>query len=292
MGASVRRAVAADMYAVYRLLCRSTLNNRWLPLAARRRLFSPVWGGDQSYFGYLMENGGEVVGFLGTLFTLRTIRGRQEPFCEIHSWYVDDIHRNNSLDLLMPVLGLRRTHTLVNYTPTEAVHQIGKKFGFEDLETELRVFYPVPTATTNLRVLRRKWEIGGYLDPENLAIFQDHCDVFCHHLVILDRSGSVPLYLLMKSMRRKWYEPFGRLLYASDFKHFARIAGALAWRLCIRFGWQCIVSDERWFSGTGPSGFTRVVRREVPSQFYSTKIGRDELCPVYSQPLLQGYRLH
>jgi hypothetical protein len=292
MSAVVRRAVPADMYSVYRLLCRSTLNNRSLPLAARRRLFTPVWGGDQSYFGYLMEDAGDIVGFLGTLFTSRTIRGRQEPFCEIHSWYVHDTHRNNSLDLFMPILGLRRAYTIINYTPTETVHRIGKKFGFEDIETELRVFYPVPVALTALRILGRKWDIGDYLDPESLAIFQDHCDVFCHHLVVLDPSEPAPLYLLMKSMRRKWYEPFGRLLYASDFDHFARIAGALSWRLCVKFGWQCIVSDARWFIDNRPSGVTRVIKREVPSQFFSTKVSRDEFYPLYSQPLLQGYRLH
>jgi hypothetical protein len=293
MSTNIRRAVSSDMFPVYKLLSRSTLNNRGLPLAARRRLFTNVWGGDQPYYGYLLEDDGKVAGFLGTLFSARTIDGKSEKFCEIHSWYVEDAYRNSSLNLFMPILSLRRSHTIINYTPTESVYEIGRKFGFGDLEENLVLLYPVPTSLAGVRMISRKWQVPDYLGSEDLAIFHDHEDVACHHLVFLDPTGDArPLYAVMKTMRRSWYEPFGRLLYTNDYERFAWLSGALCWRLCLMFRWQCIVSDARRFENLTPTARTRRIKRDIPSQFHSKTLAAQDIFPLYSQPLLQGYPLH
>ena len=289
----IREASPADTYRVYQLLSGSTLNNRSLSLAARRRLHNSRWSGDQAHHGYLLEDDGKVVGFLGTLFTTRTIGNVDSRFCEIHSWYVEDAYRNNGISLFLPVLALRNTHTILNYTPTKGVYEIGKKFGFSDLETEILLLYPIPMSVRRLHITDRKWQVAEHLAGTDLGIFEDHIDVPCHHLVVLDPSRSAPpLYLLMKSMRRRWYEPFGRLLYASDFSRFAEVADALCWRLSLRFGWQCIAVDAARFDAHKPTGLSRKIKREIPSQYFSKLIDRKSLYPLYSQPLLQGYPLH
>jgi hypothetical protein len=190
MGIEVRRAVRGDMYSVFKLVRDSPLNK--LPLAARQRGFFPVWGGQEPYYGYLLQDGAEVVGFLGTLHTRREIRGRLEDFCEMHSWYVKDEYRNHSLNLLLPVIAQKRTKTIVNFTPTRRVYKIGRQFGFQDIETTLSLFYPLPSGARQVELVTDPWRVPEFLAGEDLRIFNDHKDVACIHAVLLPRGGGGP----------------------------------------------------------------------------------------------------
>ncbi|KYO53938.1 hypothetical protein PJ900_12600 [Tistrella mobilis] len=291
MAVRIRRAVESDMFAVYKLLRSSTLNARNLPLDARRRMFRPVWGGNEGYYGFLMEDGNEVTGFLGTLFTTREIDGRPQDFCEIHSWYVRDSHRDESLNLLLPVIGMRK-RTIVNHTPTQTVYDIGARFGFKDLETGVVAFYPLPTSLG-----RPEYRVGNRLvpdriDPASLRILSEHRDLRdCHHVAIEDPDGP-PVYAMFKTVRRRWFEPFGRLIHTSDPAAFGRLAGRIAWRLCLRNRWQAIIANQTIFDGVPLTGVTRRVGRDVPSQFRSKTLEAHQIDQLCSQPLLQGYRLH
>ncbi|WP_208246084.1 hypothetical protein WGT02_32090 (plasmid) [Rhizobium sp. T1470] len=292
MDVMIRLAKKIDTFAVHRLLSKSSLNSRSLSLDARRRMFEGVWGGEDTSPGYVMEAEGRVVGFMGTLFTNRRIKGKVHKFCEIHSWYVEAPYRNQSLLLLMPALSNRNV-TLLNYTPTPAVHEIGKKFGFQDLEKNLVLLYPAPTGFARLTIIRDKARIPDYLSKEDARIFYDHRDVECHHMIVLvSGRPSSPLYLIIKSMRRRWFEPFGRVLYASDKQAFTQLASALRWRLCLRHRWQCLVADERDMDIPNLPRFSRLLKREVPSQFKSKTLQAEEIAPLYTLPLLIGYRLH
>ena len=296
MAVQIRRAVESDMFGVYKLLRGSTLNARGLPLDARRRMFQPLWGGDEGYYGYLMEDGGaagqgrEVIGFLGTLFTTREIGGRREDFCEIHSWYVRDSHRDESLNLLLPVIGMRK-RTVVNHTPTQTVYDISARFGFKDLETGVVAFYPIPATLRRPDIAAGGWRVPDRLDAASLKAYADHRDVRCLHVVIDDPMGP-PVYALFKTVRRRWFEPFGRLIHTSDPAAFARLAGGVVWRLCLKNRWQAVIANQLVFEGLEVPGVVRKVPREVPSQFRSKTLEAKDLDQLCSQPLLQGYRLH
>jgi hypothetical protein len=76
MATVVRRAVKSDMFHLFELVRTSNLNK--LPLAARQRGFDHVWGGEEPYYGYVLEDeDGKIVGFLGTLRTRRALIERQ-----------------------------------------------------------------------------------------------------------------------------------------------------------------------------------------------------------------------
>src|SRR5437588_11760589 len=128
-----------------------------------------------------MEDAGEIVGCLGTLHTRREIRGQLEEFCEIYGWYVKSGYRNQSLHLLMPVIGQRRDKTLVLFTASRPVYELCKKFGFQDLETALTLFFPLPTAARPVEIVTEPWRVADYLEGADLRIFHDHKDVSCIH---------------------------------------------------------------------------------------------------------------
>jgi hypothetical protein len=290
MATVIRRAVQSDMFAVFQLVRNSNLNK--LPLAARQRGFFHVWGGQEPYFGYLLEDEGKVVGFLGTLHTRREIRGKVEDICEIHSWYVKREYRNQSLNLLMPVLGMKRKKTIVNFTPTPSVHELGRKFGFQDLETAVLAFFPVPTRMKPVRIVTDPWSVSEFLDGEDLQVFHGHKDVACIHVVLLEGPGARPVYAVLKPMRRRWYENFGRVLYVNDAARFAELLGSVCWRLCAKYRWYFMAGDARDFEGVQPTTISKRIVRDVPSQFISVSLTAADIRPLYSQPLLMGYPLH
>lgn len=294
MSVTVRRALSSDMYPVCKLLRESTLNSNWIGVSVRKRMFTDVWSGGEDYFGYVMLNGDTVVGFLGLLFTTQRCNGEQR-FCELHSWYVQAEYRKESLKLLLPVLSMRKV-TLLNYTPTPDVYEISKKFGFTDLETELRLIYPLPNPLNMRRRYRLETDIhrvAGWLNEQEAVVFQDHAGVECRHLMIVDSQTAESCYLIVKRMTRRWFEPIGRVLYIGNPALFARSLDSWRLSLCLRLRVQCLVSNAEELSEWSLNG-SRVIKREVPSlvKRASGSSQNTQIKPLYSLPLLIGYKLH
>lgn len=294
MTVTVRRALSSDMYPVCKLLRDSTLNSNWIGVNVRKRMFADKWSGGEDYFGYVMLDGEAVVGFLGLLFTTQPCNGQQR-FCELHSWYVQSEYRKESLKLLLPVLSMRKV-TLLNYTPTPDVYEISKKFGFTDLETELLLMYPFPNPLKVRRRYRLETDIhrvGGWLNEQETVVFQDHAGLECWHLVIVDSQAGESCYLIVKRMTRRWFEPIGRVLYIGNPELFARSLDSWRLPLCLSMRVQCLVSNAEELAEFSLSG-VRVIKREVPSLVKPASGGSapTRIKPLYSLPLLIGYKLH
>lgn len=295
MSVIIRKAFSSDMFSVCKLLRESTLDSNWISIHIRKRMFQNFWAGGEDYFGYLMLDGEEVVGFLGLLFTRQPINGPEDRFCELHSWYVKEPYCKESLRLLLPVLSMRKV-TLLNYTPTPDVYKISKKLGFADLETRLCLIYPL------LNPLRMRWRyrletnvfnIWGRLSEQGKVIFHDHAGLDCRHMMIVDEASDRNCYMIVKKMRRRRFEPFARLLYVSDHGLCANSIDSWRLKLCLILGVQCLVSDAAIFDGL-PIAFSRVIRRDVPSliKTRSERLTAGVIKPIYSLPLLIGYKLH
>lgn len=295
MSITVRKAVSSDMYPVCKLLRESTLNSNWIGVNTRKRMFQDPWSGGEDYFGYVMLDDEAIVGFLGLLFTRQPVNGPQERFCELHSWYVMDAYRKESLKLLLPALSMRKV-TLLNYTPTPDVYEISKKFGFTDLETRLRLIYPL----FNPFNLRRRYRldtnlfsIQGRLSEQDKVIFHDHANLDCRHVMIIDEHSGRSCYMIIKRMRRRWFEPFARLLYVSDPDLCAKSIDRWRLKLCLMLRVQCLAIDAA-FIGERKIAFSKVIKREVPSliKTHSELLMARLITPIYSLPLLIGYKLH
>jgi len=67
-------------------------------------LFDLPWPVEEEHRGFILRDGGEAVGFLGTIFSRRTVGGTTCRFCNLSSWIVKESHRSSSLQLILPVL--------------------------------------------------------------------------------------------------------------------------------------------------------------------------------------------
>ena len=296
MPTTVRKATAADSRAVYDLLRSSTLLNAGLPYAKRERLFRPNWGGTENHFGYVLEDEGGIRGFLGTLFTEREVAGTPRRFCELHSWYVQDDYRNEGIKLFLAAMSAKRV-TILNHTPSAGVYEIGKKFGFTDLETHVLVIPPVPTLRglrPDFRVESSPEVIAGRLTGTERRLFEDHRHIEeCRHFLVTRRGSDTGLYLMVKRLWRRRWEPLGRILHLSDEKLFADAVDFLRLYLPVRMGLGYLIVDRGELAEPDAIRFTRTVDRPVPSQFKSRDLTADEVrTSLYTEPLLVGYRLH
>ena len=137
--ALVRKAVAEDFEGIYPLLVK--FNNPRLSKDDWRSLFFDNWHSNEGYFGYVLEEGEHIVGFLGLMFSSRMLNDKEEKFCNITSWIVEKKFRSQSLLLLLPVLKLQ-SYTLTICTASKETYAVARKLGFQDLESSMRIIFP------------------------------------------------------------------------------------------------------------------------------------------------------
>src|SRR6516165_11952987 len=93
----IRKARGDDFERVYPLLLR--FKDPHLKEEHWRQLFVDHSGLQNDHFGWVLVEGGDVVGFVGTIFSQRTIRGGTVRLCNINSWIVKQEYRTHSLAL-------------------------------------------------------------------------------------------------------------------------------------------------------------------------------------------------
>jgi len=113
MNALARPAVEGDVDAIIQLLdvgfespwCRDT----W------RALFEYPMVKRSPNLGFVLESHGEIVGFLGAIYSQRIVSGQVQRFCNMSSWYTRPGFRESSLSLLTAMLA-QPGYTITNFT--------------------------------------------------------------------------------------------------------------------------------------------------------------------------------
>ena len=62
------------------------------------------WCPEKPNYGWALRHLGRVVGAWCAIYSVQKINGREEKFCNLHSWCVHPDHRAESLRLLTPLL--------------------------------------------------------------------------------------------------------------------------------------------------------------------------------------------
>src|SRR5579863_502257 len=99
----LRCVLQSDVAAVCAFLGKNM--HRGMTADQYRPLFSYPWLADKPGMGYILEEDGQIVGFLGAIYSCRRVSGRMERFCNLTNWCVLPEYRNESLKLLFAVLG-------------------------------------------------------------------------------------------------------------------------------------------------------------------------------------------
>src|SRR5690242_11732960 len=164
----IRKARGDDFERVYPLLLE--FKNPYLNKEHWRQLFVDHSGLQNDHFGWVLVDGCDVVGFVGTTWGKRTIRGESVRLCNTSNWIVKHDYRRYSLALHEKVIADRSVN-VTNLSPTPQVLKILEKLGFTLMDKSERIILPVATAQTFMdrcEILTEAGAVEDALDGERL----------------------------------------------------------------------------------------------------------------------------
>ncbi|MBL8956629.1 MAG: hypothetical protein JNK82_37990 [Myxococcaceae bacterium] len=200
---------------------------------------------DQDYRGWVSIDRGEVVGFLGAVFSRRGA----ERFCGLTSWITKKSHRKANLHILMPMLELK-DHTLLNYSASPFTYELFKKrLGFEVLDDQLLVIPAVtPRLTPNgIRRVKAAADIERVLDARQLELWRDHLPYPVTHLVLEGPEGHCYAVASKTLFRNK--APCSYLHHVSNPALFAKAVNLAQRELLKENGTLFTAVDSRLMQG-------------------------------------------
>ena len=243
---TINKAVPEDFDRVYPLL--HGFGGPPVPRDTWKKIFVSPWHTTEDFCGYLLLKNDKVEGYLGLLFSQRTLNGQIKKFCNMTSWVVNENSRGQSISMLLEVLKLK-DYTLTNFTASPTVARILDKLGFTAFSVDQRVLFPIPNfarlqhgrgCDSDLQVIQSK------LSGTDLGIFGDHQGLNCEHLLLRSDHGDCYV-VLKKTVRRKLV--FARVHYLSDVAVFHDCMESLTASICFRLGVFGVMVDERYIAG-------------------------------------------
>jgi len=287
--ATVEKATPAmfeDIYPLLLELDNSHSREKW------RSIFDYQWESDEGYAGYALVDGRKVVGFNGAIFSRRIIGGREVRFCNLTSWIVNKQYRTESLRLVLPILNLKG-YTLTNLTMNERAWEVMKRLGFKNLDTNIRIIFPVPRLPSSSKedpsvIVSDQSRIAEILDPVDLRIFRDHLQYDCVHLVIQDKRRYS--YLLYTGKSYKKYNldiPYAHIQYISDRSVFLKHLNRVKTYFLKSRKYLFLAVDERLI-GDRPIPYSKVYRLKIPRMYKSDILTGDQVDNLYSELVVLG----
>ncbi len=263
------------------------LNNKLLSRQDWRALFDYTWPCETKDRGFVLKDGDRAVGFFGAVWSTREVRGSSHRFCNLSTWVTLPEYRNHSLRLFQTVLALKDC-TITCNTVDGRLYALYRKFGFQDLETELRLLPTIPPLSIlpfgKWRATSHPATIADRLKEPERAIFEHHRPHRCGHLLVY--SQDTYCYLIHTRMHGR-RASFAHIQYVSHPEIFAQAAGAVRRGLLLATGTPLVVVPSRLVETLELKG-ERPVKLGTPHVFRSPTLQRGDIDNLYSEVLLFG----
>jgi hypothetical protein len=285
-GSAVRLAkIAPDMFPQVLPLLQEWRPTR--PEATWRLLFFPPWETGEDYCGYGLMHGDRVVGFLGLAFSVRTVDGRQQRFCNLTTWYVRPEHRDHSISLLRPVLKLH-DHTITDLSPSAAVTRISRRLGFETLDSSVHLLVPTPDvmpsrSSRGRLVFVDPGEIASRATPAERAILRDHDGLARCHALLAANGESYCLVVYTVSLDTS--RPYCHIHHVGNPEVFAKEGRAIRHAMAEQSGVGTHVVDSRFVAAKRPPFSYRLPARHV-KLYRSQSLAPSQIDNLYSEFVL------
>lgn len=231
--------------------------------------------------GWVLIDGGSVVGFLGAIHSRRG----NERFCNLTAWGVKKSHRTASLELLVPVLGIKDS-TVTNLSPSPFTVGVFRRMGFVPLEDSTVIIPPVlpQLAPKGYELLTDRRSIESVLSSDDLRIYRDHASYACTHLVF---AGARDYSYVVASKTRFRRYPATFIYYRSNPELFGALAGPMQRAFLRMHRTPISIVDSRLTKGAALRGCFK--RTLMQPRLYRPAPGapkREDIDTLYSELLL------
>jgi acetoacetyl-CoA synthetase len=287
----IREARGDDFDRVYPLLLE--FKNSHLNTENWRQLFIDHTGLQNDHFGWVLVDGDNVVGFVSTILSERTIRGETVRLCNTSSWIVKPEYRAHSLALHAKVIA-DKSITVTNLSPTAHVLKLLEKLGFTLMDKSERIILPVVTARTftgNCKVITQPSTIKGALTGENLRFFRDHQLPFNHHVLLRTPVGDcyVMMNRALKTIGGNLQLPFARVHHIGAPDLFVRHLEKLVMRVAASFKVAAMIVDDRMLHGAVPWHSFMRPGGERKAAFRSKWLVAEDIDGLYTEATILNY---
>jgi len=235
--------------------------------------------------GFVLIDQGHVAGFIGTIFSQRTIDARERSVCQICCWILHERYRSRGLArlLLEPVTAQPDT-TLVVVIPGRRTTPIFREAGFVTLESRFVVLSvgrhrDSSLSRRQLSVVHDHTMMNGRLDERDARLVGDHDE--CRHVVLQTSRGESCLVIYTVA-RSNAPSHLATIHYVSHPELFARGAATVAEALLARHATNIVAVDERLTRGIQIAGGL-VCTRRIDRLFRSDALAAAQVDNLYSE---------
>jgi hypothetical protein len=288
--AFVRDARADDFPKVHPLLL-DLPNARLVSQDQWRQLFVDHWGFQDGKFGYVLQHGDEVVGFISTIYSERVVRSERLRFCCISNWIVKEQHRADSLALLSKILALKSVE-ITNLTPSPPLLEMFQKLKYKVFDRTERVVFasPTPALARPCTILTDPDAISAVAGDGVRQFVRDHRLPYNRHVLI--RSVEGDCYVMFdrsyKAVSGSTRLPFARVHHVSNARVFARHAARLVLKVMATSRVVGMIIEERMLRG---ETISHSIERpgKLQGSFRSNKLTADDVDNLYAEHVLLNY---
>ncbi|MGB9225294.1 GNAT family N-acetyltransferase [Mycobacterium sp.] len=277
---AVRPTTPADTAEICDLLERGfgIAADDWRPLCTTN------WLADNPTRGFVLTDGGRIVGHLATIYVQREINGKTGIVCNYSGYYIDPAYRGRGLGTTLVAATVRDERiTYHSLTPAPVTQLVLGDLGFAILERHLLLFPPGLNAETLWRsrvdIDVNDRTVRASLGQAERRIYDDHASYGFLHMTARDAGGTA--YLVVKRRLRRMRSvriPVSQILHCSApdvlTRNLERIKLAIMWRQKT-FG---IAMNERLFPKA-----PRAIRSEDIALYWSPGFTPNELDLLYSE---------
>ena len=251
-------------------------------------LFTQPWHQPEDYCGYGLFDGSEMVGFLGLIFSQRTINAEVENFCNLTSWYIKEAYRGRAISMMLALRKLKN-HTITDLSPTESVIAISKKLGFQDLDTQITAIPSVLgkiNLNRQLKITRDLALIEPRLESSENSLLKDHSSCpRCHHL--LAEADGEHCYIIFTQVKNTKF-PYSHIQYLGNPKLFARHSLGIRQAIAETSRSLLILIDRRLLKGTKPAlCFNLPI--EICKLYKSSRLKPEQIDNLYSELIILDF---
>jgi hypothetical protein len=287
----IREARSDDFERVYPLLLQ--FDNPHLDVEHWRQLFIDHTGLQNDRFGWMLLEGDDVVGFVCTTWSDRTIRGRKTRICNTSNWIVKPEYRAHSLALYMKAI-TDKSVAVTNLTPTAQVLKLMERLGFTLMDATERIVLPVVTARTftdRCKIITDAETLQSALSGDNLRLFKDHQLPFNHHVLLRAIEGDcyVMMNRTLKTIRGGLRLPFARVHHIGTPDIFARHLDKLVVHIAATLKVVALIVDDRMLRGATPWHSFLRPGGERKAAFRSKTLTAEDIDGLYSENVLLNY---
>jgi hypothetical protein len=287
----IRKARGDDFERVYPLLL--GFKDPHLKEEHWRQLFVDHSGLQNDHFGWVLVEGDDVVGFVGTIFSERTIRGGTVRLCNINSWVVKQEYRTHSLALYAKVIA-DSSVTLTNLSPSPHALKVTEMLGFTVIDKSERIILPVITPrsfTDRCEILTEPRAVERALKGECSQFFRDHQLPFNYHILLRTQAGDC--YVMMnrsyKTIRGSLRLPFARVHHIGAPDIFLRHLEKLVVRVAASLKVVAMIVDGRMLQGTVPWHSFKRPGEERKIAFRSKRLAAEDIDGLYTEAVFLNY---